>query len=113
MGQRRHELSGRWEDVAELRQGALRNLAYGTIPGPTTYQYWVVLADGRECGFIGVLGDESVTWDEVQDVHARSGFVNVKKAGQWRAWNKVFVFQIPNYSVFNALVRTVLAQRRG
>jgi hypothetical protein len=173
------ELSGRWDEVAELRQGASRTLAYGTIPGPTTYQYWVVLADGRACTFIGVLGvaasrasaqvslrvtpgvttavtieqlgrifrarvtsvllpkaisrfnagqsisfgpltvgpagitagDESVTWAEVQDVQTRSGFVNVKKAGQWRAWSKVVVAQIPNYFVFNALVRAVLAQR--
>jgi hypothetical protein len=56
-------------------------------------------------------GDESVTWAEVQDVQTRSGFVNVKKAGQWRAWSKVVVAQIPNYFVFNALVRAVLAQR--
>ena len=173
------ELSGRWDEVAELRYGAGRNLTYGTIPGPTTYVYWVVLTNGRAFGFSGVLsprasrasaqvslravpgvttvvtieqlgrvfrarvtsvllpraisrfnagqstsfgpltvgpagitaGDESVTWAEVQDVQTRNGFVNVKKAGQWRAWNRVLVAQIPNYFVFDALVRAVVAQR--
>lgn len=58
-------------------------------------------------------GDESVTWDEVEDVQTQSGFVSVRKVGTRRAWKKVAQPEVPNDFVFEALVRTVLAQRSG
>lgn len=58
-------------------------------------------------------GDESVTWDEVESVQTQSGVVSVKKVGTWRAWKKVPQLTVPNDFVFEALVRTVLAQRTG
>lgn len=173
------ELSARWEDVVELRGSPVRDVVYGSIPLTTHYGHWVVLADGRECGFGGTLGttdslksaneslraihgvtkavtieqlgriftarvtsvllpgaisrlnagqstsfgpltvgptgitagDESVAWDQVKDVRTRDGRVYVKKVGRWRAWKRVLVLEIPNYFVFDALVRAVLAQR--
>ena len=37
--------------------------------------------------------------------------VSVKKSGKWLAWKTAQVSQIPNYFVFDALVRAILAQR--
>ncbi|MBR8640559.1 hypothetical protein KEF29_17625 [Streptomyces tuirus] len=157
----------------------MREVVYGSIPIATRYGHWVVLADGRQCGFQGTLlnsasrvseneslraipgvttavtieqlgriftarvtnlllaravsrlnagqpisfgplevgptgitaDDESVAWDEVKDVRTRHGVVYVKKVGWWGTWRKVFVFEIPNYFVFDTLVRAVLDQR--
>jgi hypothetical protein len=57
------------------------------------------------------VGGESVTWDEVHGLQARGGVVSVMKKGERRAWKGVPVFMVPNYFVFDALVRTVLTQR--
>jgi hypothetical protein len=56
-------------------------------------------------------GKQLVPWSEVQDVQIRRGIVTVKKAGKWLAWKTVFVRKIPNYRVFDALVRAILARR--
>lgn len=57
-------------------------------------------------------GDQSLAWDEIEDVRTRQGVVTVKKAGKWLSWHKVGVSQIPNYFVFDVLVRAILAQRQ-
>lgn len=57
-------------------------------------------------------GDQSLAWDEIEDVRTRQGVVTVKKAGKWLSWHKVGVSQIPNYFVFDVLVRAILARRQ-
>jgi len=44
-------------------------------------------------------------------VTARRGTVNVNKVGKRLPWTSAAVSKIPNYSVFDALVRAVLAPR--
>ncbi len=58
-----------------------------------------------------VAGDQCLPWSEIEEVSTRQGIVSVKKAGKWLAWKKAQVSQIPNYFVFNALVRAFLAQK--
>lgn len=55
-------------------------------------------------------GDQSALWSDIEGVQTKSGTVFVKKAGKWLPWKTVRVSEIPNYSVFEALVRAVLAQ---
>jgi hypothetical protein len=57
--------------------------------------------------------DDSVAWDEVENVQTQSGFVSVTKAGRRRAWKEVPQPQVPNDFVFEALVRTILTQRNA
>ena len=56
-------------------------------------------------------GDQSLPWSEIEDVQTRKGMVSVKRAGKWLAWKRAQVSQIPNYFIFEALVRAILAQR--
>lgn len=56
-------------------------------------------------------GYDRVAWSEVEDVQTQRGYVSVKKAGKWLSWKHLPVGLIPNYEVFDALVRTVLAER--
>ena len=56
-------------------------------------------------------GDESLPWSEVQEVRTWNGVVSVKKAGKWLSWNKAPVGQIANYFVFDALVRSIIAEK--
>jgi hypothetical protein len=44
-------------------------------------------------------------------VRTRREIISVKKSGKWLAWNTAQVSPIPNYFVFDALVRAILAQR--
>jgi hypothetical protein len=59
------------------------------------------------------FGDESVTWDEVEDVRTKGGVASVYKQGERGHWKGAPVFMVPNYSVFDALVHTVLSERSG
>jgi hypothetical protein len=54
-------------------------------------------------------GDKMLPWNEIKAVTARRGTVNVNKAGKRLPWTSAAVSKIPNYSVFDALVRAVLA----
>ena len=56
-------------------------------------------------------GDQSLPWSEIETVQTRKGVVSVKKSGKRLAWKRAEVSQIPNYFVFNAMVRAILAQR--
>lgn len=56
-------------------------------------------------------GNQSLTWAEIEAVQTRSGSVIVRKSGKWLMWKSVRVSQIPNYFVFDALVRAILAQQ--
>ena len=44
-------------------------------------------------------------------MQTRKGMVSVKKSGKWLAWKRAQVSQIPNYFIFDALVRAILAKR--
>lgn len=57
-------------------------------------------------------GHQSLPWSEIEAVETRKGVVSVKKSGKWLAWKRAQVSDIPNYFVFDALVRAVLAQQR-
>jgi hypothetical protein len=58
------------------------------------------------------VGNKSLPWNEIQEVETSSGSVSVKKVGQrLLAWKVLPVNRIPNYFVFDALVRTILAGR--
>ena len=56
-------------------------------------------------------GDKMLPWNEIKEVTARRGTVNVNKVGKRLPWTSAAVSKIPNYSVFDALVRAVLAPR--
>jgi hypothetical protein len=56
-------------------------------------------------------GDQSLPWRQIEEVQTRKGMVSVKKSGKWLAWKRVQVSQIPNYFIFDSLVRAILAQR--
>jgi len=56
-------------------------------------------------------GDQSLPWGEIEEVETRKGMVSVKKSGKWLAWKRAQVSEIPNYFIFDALVRAILAQR--
>jgi hypothetical protein len=56
-------------------------------------------------------GDKMLPWSEVKEVTTRRGFVNVNKLGKRLPWASPAVSKIPNYSVFDALVRAALAPR--
>jgi hypothetical protein len=56
-------------------------------------------------------GDKMLPWNEIKEVKARRGMVNVNKVGKRLPWTSAAVSKIPNYSVFDALVRTILAPR--
>jgi len=56
-------------------------------------------------------GDQLLPWSEIQEVQTRKGMVSVKRSGRWLAWKRVQVSQIPNYFIFDTLVRAILAQR--
>lgn len=68
--------------------------------GPLTVSLHDITAEGK-----------LLPWSEIQDVKTSRGFVSVKKAGKRLDWTSVPVRKIPNYCVFDALVRTILAQR--
>ncbi len=53
-------------------------------------------------------GDQSLPWSEIEDVPTRNGMVSVKRSGKWLAWKRAQVSQIPNYFIFDALVRAIL-----
>jgi hypothetical protein len=55
--------------------------------------------------------DRALPWSEIQQVRTWQGYVSVRKSGKWLAWKTARVAQIPNYFVFDALVRAILAQR--
>lgn len=57
-------------------------------------------------------GAKALSWNEVKKVTTTSGTVALWKTGKWMAWKTVSVGQIPNYFVFNALVQSILEQRR-
>lgn len=57
-------------------------------------------------------GRHVLRWDEIKDVRVSDGIVSFKKEGQWLAWKKVAVEKIPNYFLFDSVVRASLAQRR-
>jgi len=56
-------------------------------------------------------GDQLLPWSEIQEVQTRKGMVSVKRSGRWLAWKRAQVSQIPNYFIFDSLVRAILAQR--
>jgi len=56
-------------------------------------------------------GDQLLPWSEIQEVQTRKGMVSVKRSGKWLAWKRAQVSQIPNYFIFDTLVRAILAQR--
>jgi len=56
-------------------------------------------------------GDQSLPWSEIEEVETRKGMVSVKRSGKWLAWKRAQVSEIPNYFIFDALVRAILAQR--
>jgi hypothetical protein len=56
-------------------------------------------------------GHQSLPWSQIGEVQTRKGVVSVKKSGKWLAWKRLPVSEIPNYFVFDALVRGILAQR--
>jgi hypothetical protein len=56
-------------------------------------------------------GRHVLRWDEIEDVRVSDGIVSFKKKGQWLAWKKVAVEKIPNYFLFDPIVRAILAQR--
>lgn len=56
------------------------------------------------------VGDQSLPWSEVEGVQTRKGMVSVRKSGKWLVWKRVPVSDIPNFSVFDALVRANLPQ---
>jgi hypothetical protein len=56
-------------------------------------------------------GDNSLPWNEIQEVRTREGYVSVRRAGKWLSWKRAPVGDIPNYFVFDALVRSILQQR--
>jgi hypothetical protein len=53
-------------------------------------------------------GGQSLPWSEIEGVQARKGVVSVRKSGKLLAWKRAQVSQIPNYLVFEALVRANL-----
>jgi hypothetical protein len=55
-------------------------------------------------------GQQALPWSEIADVRTRRQIVSVRKAGKLLAWKRAQVSQIPNYFVFIALVRAILAQ---
>ena len=55
-------------------------------------------------------GHQSLPWSEIEGVQTRKGVVSVRKSGKWLAWKRALVSEIPNYVVFDALVRASLAQ---
>jgi hypothetical protein len=55
-------------------------------------------------------GEQALPWNEIAEVHTRREIVSVKRAGKLLAWKTAQVSQIPNYFVFDALVRAILAQ---
>jgi hypothetical protein len=55
-------------------------------------------------------GGQSLPWNEVAEVQTRKGVVSVRKTGKWLAWKRAQVSEIPNYFVFDALVRANLSQ---
>jgi hypothetical protein len=57
---------------------------------------------------IAVRG-QSLPWDEIEEVQTRKEVVSVRKSGKWLAWKRARVSEIPNYSVFDALVRANLS----
>jgi hypothetical protein len=56
-------------------------------------------------------GAQSLPWSQIEEVRTRREIISVKKSGKWLAWKTAQVSQIPNYFVFDALVRAILAQR--
>jgi tRNA A-37 threonylcarbamoyl transferase component Bud32 len=56
-------------------------------------------------------GPQLLPWTEIHGVQARNDAVFFMRAGIWWPWARLLASQIPNYPVFEALVRTVLAQR--
>jgi hypothetical protein len=56
-------------------------------------------------------GHHALPWSEIEEVQTRKGVVSVKKSGKWLAWKRLPVSEIPNYFIFDALVRGILAQR--
>ena len=58
-------------------------------------------------------GEETVRWDEVEDVRVHQGVVTVKKAGKWFAWEKAKVGEIPNFFVFLEVVGRLRASTQG
>jgi len=53
-------------------------------------------------------GGQSLPWSEIEGVQTRKGVVSVRKSGKLLAWKRAQVSQIPNYLVFDALVRANL-----
>jgi hypothetical protein len=53
-------------------------------------------------------GGRSLPWSEIEGVQTRKGVVSVRKSGKLRAWKRAQVSQIPNYLVFDAMVRANL-----
>ena len=53
-------------------------------------------------------GGQSLPWSEIEGVQIRKGVVSVRKSGKLRAWKRAQVSQIPNYPLFDALVRANL-----
>jgi hypothetical protein len=58
-----------------------------------------------------VKGDKMLPWSEIAEVRTHRGSVDVYKAGKRLPWASTAVSKIPNYSVFDALLRAVLAPR--
>ena len=56
-------------------------------------------------------GDQLLPWSEIQEVQTRKGMVSVKRSGKWLAWKRAQVSQIPNYFIFDTMVRAILARR--
>jgi hypothetical protein len=56
-------------------------------------------------------GDQSLPWSEIEELQTGKGMVSVKKSGKRLAWKRARVSQIPNYFIFDSLVRAILAQR--
>jgi len=53
-------------------------------------------------------GSQSLPWSQIEAVQTRKGLVSVRKSGRLLAWKRAQVSQIPNYLVFDALVRANL-----
>jgi hypothetical protein len=53
-------------------------------------------------------GGQSLPWSEIEGVQTRKGVVSVRKSGKLLAWKRAQVSQIPNYLVFDAMVRANL-----
>jgi hypothetical protein len=100
-----------FKEVDDLGQTIQNKVSQVLLP-----KYIAALREGKRVKFGNFAidnqgissGNKLVPWEKIQQVSIRNGVVMIKQEGQWIAWPRVMVADIPNLFVFLTLVDQVV-----